>query len=241
MPILFISDLHLSAERPDITQAFHHFLQKIAPQSEALYILGDLFEVWLGDDLISPEYHQSISELKKLADRNIPIYIMRGNRDFLFGQQFETLTGAKLIDDPTIIDLYGTTTLLMHGDTLCTDDIKYQEFRAMVRNPAFQADFLSKPPAERVAIAKQLRDTSKSETNSKSEEIMDVNLDTVLDVFSKHKIQNLIHGHTHRPAIHDIKANNLPAKRIVLSDWHDRGSVLVYSESGFQEETINPA
>ncbi len=240
MSTLFISDLHLSAERPDITQAFHFFLQNIAPDSDALYILGDLFEVWLGDDLISPEYHDSISELKKLSDKNIPIYIMRGNRDFLFGQQFEALTGAKLIEDPTLIDLYGSKTLLMHGDTLCTDDTKYQEFRTMVRNPAFQADFLSKSAAERVAIAKQLRDTSKTETNSKSEEIMDVNLDAVLNIFTEHKVQNLIHGHTHRPAVHDIKANNLPAKRIVLNDWHDCGSVLIYSDSGFYVDSINP-
>ncbi|MFV1983741.1 MAG: UDP-2,3-diacylglucosamine diphosphatase [Thiohalomonadales bacterium] len=239
MSTLFISDLHLSTERPDITQAFHYLLQNIAPKSEALYILGDLFEVWLGDDLILPEYQNSISELRKLSDKNIPIYVMRGNRDFLFGHQFELLSGVTLIDDPTIIDLYGTTTLLMHGDTLCTDDIKYQEFRTMVRNPAFQKDFLGKAPEERIAIAKQLRDTSVSETNSKSEDIMDVNLDTVIDVFTKHKIQNLIHGHTHRPAIHDFEANQLPAKRIVLNDWYEFGSVLIYSDSEFHIEKLN--
>ncbi len=240
MSTLFISDLHLSAERPDITQAFQHLLQNIAPDSEALYILGDLFEVWLGDDLISPEYHESIAELKKLSDKNVPIYIMRGNRDFLFGPQFELLSGATLIDDPTIIDLYGTTTLLMHGDTLCTDDIKYQEFRSMVRNPAFQNDFLSKTAAERIAIAKQLRDTSKSETNSKSEDIMDVNSSAVIDAFSQHNVQNFIHGHTHRPAVHELEANNLPAKRIVLQDWYDSGSVLIYTNTGFHVEKITP-
>ncbi len=238
MSILFISDLHLSAERPDITQAFHQLLQNIAPDSEALYILGDLFEVWLGDDLIPPEYHESIAELKQLSQKNVPIYIMRGNRDFLFGPQFELLSGATLIDDPTIIDLYGTTTLLMHGDTLCTDDIKYQEFRTMVRNPAFQTDFLSKTPAERIAIAKQLRDTSKSETHSKSEEIMDVNSTAVIDAFTQHSVQNFIHGHTHRPAVHELEANNLPAKRIVLQDWYDAGSVLIYTDSGFHVEKI---
>jgi UDP-2,3-diacylglucosamine hydrolase len=238
MTILFISDLHLSAERPEITQAFHFLLQNIAPESEALYILGDLFEVWLGDDLILPEYHDSIAELRKLADKNIPISIMRGNRDFLFGATFESLTGATLINDPTTIDLYGTKTLLMHGDTLCTDDIKYQEFRTMVRNPAFQEDFLSKTPEQRIAIAKQLRDTSKSETNAKSEEIMDVNLNAVVESMTEHTVQNLIHGHTHRPAIHELEANNLPAKRIVLNDWYDSGSVLIYSENEYHVEKI---
>jgi len=240
MPILFISDLHLSADRPDITQAFHYLLNEIAPQSEAVYILGDLFEVWLGDDLVLPEYHDSIAEIRKLTEKNIPVYIMRGNRDFLFGPQFESASGATLIDDPTIIDLYGTSTLLMHGDTLCTDDIKYQEFRTMVRNPAFQNDFLSKTPEQRIAIAKQLRDTSKSETNSKSEEIMDVNSDAVLSAFTEHKIQNMIHGHTHRPKIHELNANDLPATRIVLNDWYDSGFVLIYSENNFKVEKIIP-
>jgi UDP-2,3-diacylglucosamine hydrolase len=238
MTTLFISDLHLSAERPDITQVFHSLLQTIAPESEALYILGDLFEVWLGDDLIPPEYSESISELKKLADKGIPIYIMRGNRDFLFGPRFAELSGATLIEDPIIINLYGTDTLLMHGDTLCTDDIKYQEFRTMVRNPAFQQDFLSKTAAERIAIAKQLRDTSKSETNSKSEEIMDVNVAAVIDAFTQHNVQNLIHGHTHRPATHKHQANGSLAIRIVLPDWYDTGSVLIYSDSGFRVEQI---
>jgi UDP-2,3-diacylglucosamine hydrolase len=241
MSILFISDLHLSAERPDITQAFHHLLEYIAPQSEALYILGDLFEVWLGDDLILPEYHDSISALRKLSDKNIPVYIMRGNRDFLFGSQFESLSGATLIDDPAIINLYGTKTLLMHGDTLCTDDVKYQEFRTMVRNPDFQKDFLSKTPEQRIAIAKQLRDTSKSETNSKSEEIMDVNIDAIINAFTQYAVQNLIHGHTHRPATHDHQANNLAAKRIVLNDWYESGYVLVYTENGSHVDKIIPA
>lgn len=240
MSILFISDLHLSADRPDITQAFHFLLKNIAPQSEALYILGDLFEVWLGDDLISPEYYDSIFELKKLSNKNIPVYIMRGNRDFLFGSQFESLTGATLIDDPTIIEIYGTPTLLMHGDTLCTDDIKYQKFRTMVRDPVFQKDFLSKTPEQRIAIAKQLRDTSQAETNSKSEDIMDVNLNSVLAAFSEFNVQNLIHGHTHRPFVHELTANGLPAKRIVLSDWYNSGTVLIYSESAYSIEPINP-
>jgi len=240
MTTLFISDLHLSSERPDISQAFHYLLQNIAPSADALYILGDLFEVWLGDDLILPEYHESISEIKTLSNKNVPIYIMRGNRDFLFGEKFESLSGATLIDDPTIIDLYGSKTLLMHGDTLCTDDVKYQEFRAMVRNPAFQKDFLSKTPEERIAIAKQLRDTSKSETNSKAEEIMDVNLTAVVNTMTEHNVQNLIHGHTHRPATHELEVNNSAAKRIVLNDWYDSGFVLNYSSSGSIVEKINP-
>jgi len=241
MTTLFISDLHLSAERPEITQAFHYLLQNIAPKADALYILGDLFEVWLGDDLISPDYQESISQLRALSDKNVPIYVMRGNRDFLFGTQFEALTGVSLIDDPTIIDLYGTKTLLMHGDTLCTDDIKYQEFRIMVRNPDFQNDFLNKTPAERIAIAKQLRDTSKAEMDSKSEEIMDVNLTTVLKEFTQHNVQNMIHGHTHRPAIHELDVNDNPATRIVLPDWYDKGSVLIYTKTGFTVENINPS
>jgi len=241
MSTLFISDLHLSAERPELTRAFHFLLQKLAPEADALYILGDLFEVWLGDDVISPDYQESISELRILTDKNIPVYIMRGNRDFLFGTQFETLTGATLIEDPTLIDLYGTKTLLMHGDTLCTDDIKYQEFRVMVRNPDFQKDFLSKTPEQRIAIAKQLRDTSKTEMNSKSEEIMDVNSKSVLAALTHFNVQNMIHGHTHRPAIHEFEVNKAPATRIVLSDWYDNGSVLIYTNSGFTVEEVNPA
>ena len=144
MPIHFISDLHLSAEQPALTNLFTHYLHNQATEADALFILGDMFEVWLGDDMILPEYHVSIDAIKGLTTQGIPVYVMYGNRDFLMREQFEELTGAQLINDPTIIDLYGTPTLLLHGDTLCVDDVEYQKFRKMVRSPDWQNDFIEK-------------------------------------------------------------------------------------------------
>lgn len=238
MSTLFISDLHLSGERKNITNLFIDFLDKRASKADALYILGDLFEVWMGDDMILPDYVPCINKMKQLADNGLPLYVMQGNRDFLMAEQFSSLSGASLIDDPTVIDLYGTPTLLMHGDTLCTDDIDYQKFRTMVRDPLWQKDFLAKTSDERLAMAAKLREASKDAMSNKTMDIMDVNQDAVEKAMLDHGIHQLIHGHTHRPAIHDFMANEQDMKRIVLGDWYEQGSVLVCDEKGCELESL---
>ena len=238
MTTLFISDLHLSGERENITELFIQFLEQRASKADALYILGDLFEVWPGDDMIQPDYKKSISKMKQLADNGLPLYIMQGNRDFLMAEQFAEVSGTTLIEDPTIIDLYGTPTLLMHGDTLCTDDIDYQKFRAMVRDPKWKADFLSKSNEERLAMTSKYRKISKNETAKKTMNIMDVNQHAVETIMLEKNISQLIHGHTHRPAIHNFSVNNKEMKRIVLGDWFEQGSVLECNQSGCQLESF---
>ena len=232
MALLFISDLHLSQERPHITQLFIRFLKEKAPQADALYILGDLFEVWLGDDMILPEYEQAISEIKKLTEAGTPVYIMYGNRDFLMREHFETLTGASIIHEPYIIELQGQPTLLLHGDTLCTDDVEYQKLRSMVRDPRWQEDVLAKTPTERLAMAKKFRDISRNETSQKDNAIMDVNQQAVEQTMRENNVQRLIHGHTHRPGVHHFSVDNREAERIVLSDWYKSGSYLLCDASG---------
>jgi len=239
MSTLFISDLHLSAERENITELFINFLEQRASQADALYILGDLFEVWLGDDFVSPDYQQSLAKMKQLADSGLPIYFMSGNRDFLISEKFTELSGATLLDEPHIIDLYGTATLLMHGDTLCTDDIEYQKFRKMVRDPNFITDFLSKSVEERITISSKYREISKTETSSKKMDIMDVNQAQVEASMTEYKVHQLIHGHTHRPAIHNFTHKGKAMKRIVLGDWYKQGSVLVCNEKGCELESIS--
>lgn len=226
MTTLFISDLHLTGERPEITKLFLQFLQQRASTADALYILGDLFEAWLGDDMILPDYQPVIDGIKQLVSNNVPVFIMHGNRDFLMSHEFEKYTGATLLPEAVVIDLYGTKTLLIHGDTLCTDDVEYQKFRTMVRNPAWQQEILAKTPQERLALAKKLRETSETEMAGKSAEIMDVNQDTVEQTMRQHQVNKLIHGHTHRPAIHDFSIDNQSYQRIVLGDWYEQGSVL---------------
>ena len=238
MSTLFISDLHLSGERENITELFLKFLDQRASKADALYILGDLFEVWPGDDMIQPGYQSSITKMKQLADNGLPLFIMQGNRDFLMAEKFAEVSGATLIEDPTIIDLYGTPTLLMHGDTLCTDDVDYQKFRVMVRDPRWKEDFFSKPNEERLAMTTKYRKVSKVETAKKEMSIMDVNQQTVEATMSEQNVTQLIHGHTHRPAIHNFIINNKDMTRVVLGDWFKQGSVLVCNESGCQLESI---
>lgn len=238
MASYFISDLHLSRERPAINQLFLNFLQEHAPQADAVYILGDLFEVWLGDDMILPEYQPAIEAIASTVKNGTPVYVMYGNRDFLMKEKFEELSGAKLIHEPYVIDLYGKPTLLLHGDSLCTDDVEYQKFKAMVRNPKWQAQVLAKSPEERLALAKQLRETSKSETASKAEDIMDVNQQTVEQTMQDNHVLHLIHGHTHRPATHEFTIDDNKATRIVLADWYETGSFLSVDESGYQTHEL---
>jgi UDP-2,3-diacylglucosamine hydrolase len=228
---LFIADLHLDEQRPAITELFLRFLDGRARGAEALYILGDLFEAWVGDDDDDPHYRTVTSALRRLSQAT-PVYLMHGNRDFLIGDTFEHASGCQLIPDPTRIELHGTPTLLMHGDTLCTDDHEYMAFRRTVREPAWQQAFLDKPLAERRHIGRSLREQSQASTAAKAEAIMDVNQHAVVRAMREHGVLQLIHGHTHRPAIHELDIDGEPARRIVLGDWYRHGSVLVCSESG---------
>ncbi|MBI5040345.1 MAG: UDP-2,3-diacylglucosamine diphosphatase [Gammaproteobacteria bacterium] len=236
---LFISDLHLDARRPAITTLFQDLLAGLDPQVCAgLYILGDLFEAWIGDDNDDAHDQRILAALHATTARGIPIWVMHGNRDFLLGETFAHATGCTLLADPTLIQLNGEPTLLMHGDTLCTDDHEYQQFRTLVRNPAWQQQFLAKPLAERRAIAANLRETSRQRTGEKDAEIMDVNPQTVEATLRAHGVRRLIHGHTHRPATHNLSIDGERAQRIVLGDWYEQGSVLRCDEDGLHLETL---
>jgi UDP-2,3-diacylglucosamine hydrolase len=227
MTTLFISDLHLCAQRPAITELFLEFLRNEAARADALYILGDLFEYWIGDEAATNgEYRPIIAGMRALCGAGPPVYVMRGNRDFLMGAEFERLSGARLLPEPTIIDLYGKSVLLMHGDSLCTDDVEYQAFRKMVRSETWQREYLSKTVAERDAISRRFRQMSKTATANKRPEIMDVNQDAVATVMRRHQVYELIHGHTHRPGQHDFDLDGRRARRNVLGDWYEQGSVL---------------
>ncbi|WP_269619123.1 UDP-2,3-diacylglucosamine diphosphatase [Zhongshania sp. BJYM1] len=243
MTTLFISDLHLDETRPDITRAFFEFLQNKAANAESLYILGDFFEGWVGDDDSSPLIESIKSALKDLTQRGVSLYFMHGNRDFMLGDAFCADVGGKLLADPTIISLAGEQTLLMHGDGLCTDDQEYMKFRSMIRSPAWQQAALSKPLEERRAIAKQMRMASNEANSNKAEDIMDVNADAVIDALSRHRCKRLIHGHTHRPNRHTLVVNNETAERIVLGDWDskiwyltDENNALTLRSSPFSDQ-----
>ena len=219
MTTLFISDLHLEESRPDITGAFLSFLKEEAPGAEQLYILGDFFEAWIGDDERTPLQEQVATALHTLSENGTKISLMHGNRDFLLGEDFCARAGATLLDDPTLIDLHGTPTLLMHGDSLCTADVEYQKFRANMRNPQTQKLILARPLKDRQQMARQLREISMATNRGKAEGIMDVTPDEVVRVMEAHDVPLLIHGHTHRPAEHSLEVNGKTAKRIVLGDW----------------------
>jgi UDP-2,3-diacylglucosamine hydrolase len=235
---LFISDLHLCGERPAITALFLDFLAGDARNADALYILGDLFEYWLGDEAASQPAHQPIMDGLRAASVHTPIYVMHGNRDFLMGVGFERASGCRLIPDPTRTELYGTPVLLMHGDSLCTADAEHMAFRATVRDEKWQREFLAKPVAEREAIAREYRAYSKMATAKKNPEIMDVTPEAVEAVMRQHYVLRLIHGHTHRPREHALTIDGKAAKRAVLGDWYEQGSVLRVSAKGWSLETL---
>jgi len=218
---LFISDLHLEETRPDITGAFLRFLDDKTAGIERLYILGDFFEAWIGDDEKTPLQEQIANALKAVSNRGTEIYLMHGNRDFLIGDDFCERAGATLLEDPTVVDLYGTPTLLLHGDSLCTADVEYQKFRASMRNPQMQKMMLARPLDDRKKMARQLREMSTAQNQDKADAIMDVTPEEVVRAMENHGVQLMIHGHTHRPAVHHLKANNQPAKRVVLGDWDE--------------------
>lgn len=239
MTTLFISDLHLTAARPEITALFLDFLADEGRGADALYILGDLFEYWIGDEAVdAPEYRPMIAGLRALSDAGVPLYVMHGNRDFLMGPGFEHATGCRLLPDPARIDLYGTAVLLSHGDALCTRDQEYMAFRAIVRGTEWQQGFLAKSVAEREAIARNYRELSRQSTAAKRAEIMDVTPEAVSELMRGHGVRHLIHGHTHRPAEHLFELDGAPARRVVLGDWYDQGSVLRCKPAGWSLATI---
>jgi UDP-2,3-diacylglucosamine hydrolase len=232
--IYFISDLHLEEDRPDITGAFLYFMDKIQSQAEALYILGDFFESWIGDDE-DTELQVLIKErLRAFSQTGKKLYFMHGNRDFLVGELFAVQTGAQLLEDPCVVNLNGIDTLLMHGDSLCTADTGYMKFRATIRNPAFLEPFLKRPLEERKITAQQLRAMSQANNQSKDMEIMDVTLEEIPKVLRQHNVTTLIHGHTHRPAIHALSYDSQDAQRIVLGDWDKEIWYLAIDDTGKQ-------
>ncbi|WNP33643.1 UDP-2,3-diacylglucosamine diphosphatase [Enterobacter kobei] len=226
MATLFIADLHLQTEEPAITAGFLRFLAGTAQEADALYILGDLFEAWIGDDDPNPLHRQIAAALKALADSGVPVYFLHGNRDFLLGQRFARESGMTLLPEEKVLELYGKQLLILHGDTLCTDDAGYQAFRAKVHQPWLQKLFLALPLFIRMRIAAKMRADSTSANRNKSQAIMDVNPQAVVNVMEKHQVQHLIHGHTHRPDIHTLTANGAPAYRYVLGAWHQEGSMV---------------
>ena len=231
-PVCFISDLHLDASRPAITQLFLDFLTGAPDRYSELYILGDLFEAWIGDDDADPHHARVQDALRATTDAGVRGSFMRGNRDFLVGRAFAERTGFELLDDPTIIDLFGCRTLLMHGDTLCTDDVGYQKVRTMFRNPDWQREFLAQPFEARRAFADKARAESKAAQAGLAMDIMDVNQDAVRNAFVQHNVRRMIHGHTHRPGVHTFSYEGKTRQRIVLGDWYEQGSMLVAKPEG---------
>lgn len=219
---LFISDLHLNADEPATVQRFEGFCRGIAPGSDAVYILGDFFEYWAGDDDASAPFNSHIvTQLQQLSAQVGALYLLHGNRDFLLGATFAEKAGVTLLPDPTVVDLYGRRAILAHGDALCTDDVAYQQFRAMVRNPQWQTQFLTQPLAVRKAIAEDLRRKSEASKQEKSAAIMDVNAEAVAALLRQYGQRDLIHGHTHRPACHALQVDGANCQRWVLPDWYE--------------------
>ena len=239
MTTLFISDLHLDPARPHITDLFGSFIDNEASRAEALYILGDLFEAWVGDDDPSDVGGFVAGKLRGLRDVGVPVYFMRGNRDFLIGADYADRAGMTILPDPAVVLLHGKPTLLMHGDLLCTDDVAYQQFRAQTRNPEWQRQFMAQPLPARLAFAEQARAASKAhqsglQTQGLMEAITDVAPATVEATLSRYGIDRLIHGHTHRPKVHEHQGG----RRIVLGDWYEQGSVLRMDADGAELSSL---
>lgn len=233
----FISDLHLSAERNDITECFMTFLREDAPKADALYILGDLFEVWVGDDDINPFTQHIAHALHKLSDTT-PVFFIHGNRDFALKSKYAKLAGMTLLDEQTVLDIYGTPTLVMHGDELCTRDVEYMRFRKKSRSRLWQIFMLSLPLSWRKRIANNGRNVSAQNKQALSMDIMDVTPEEVVRTFERHGVKRMIHGHTHRPDIHihaiKLEGEKKDATRIVLGDWYSQGSILKVDQYGFE-------
>ena len=231
---LFVSDLHLDAAFPAAVAQFAQFLAGPAREAEALYILGDLFETWVGDDDEDAERARVCAALRDLSDAGVACHVCHGNRDFLLGTGFEQRTGCRLLADPTIIDLYGERVLLTHGDALCTADPSYQRLRSVVRSPAWQRRFLRLPLATRRSLAEEARAGSRAHTGMAAAGIMDASEDAVVRAMSACAVRTLIHGHTHRPAVHELLVDGASAHRIVLGAWYEQGSCLRWDARGYE-------
>ncbi|MDH3645220.1 MAG: UDP-2,3-diacylglucosamine diphosphatase [Gammaproteobacteria bacterium] len=238
MSVIFVSDLHLDAKRPEIGKQFLAFLEHTAPAADVVYILGDLFESWVGDDDPQPEKYRVADALRKLSGGGTPCYFMCGNRDFLVGNDFAANAGLGLLEDEVVIEIHGQQVLLMHGDSLCTDDLEYQAFRKMVRDADWQHQFLALPLEKRLATAAEARRRSIAHNAEVPETIMDVSQQAVVEVLQKHGVATLLHGHTHRPAVHEFLLDGKPAKRIVLGDWYDQGSIVTWDQNGPRLEAL---
>ena len=237
MTILFISDLHLDGSHPEITDQFLEFIRTEARQAQALYILGDLFEAWIGDDDPDADKARAMQGLADLTRSGVKTYLLHGNRDFLIGTKFFARTGVKLLRDGTVIELFGRRVLLMHGDSLCIDDPSYQRLRRIVRNPLVQFVMRNLSLARRQKLAARMRAGSKAHIESMDRtapQIMDVNAQEVIRTFEQFGIECMIHGHTHRPAVHKIDHQGRQLTRIVLGDWYEQGSVVRWNENGFE-------
>lgn len=232
MAVLFISDLHIDAQRPQITRQFLDFLKEEASRADALYILGDLFESWVGDDAADDGQQTAIEAIRSLTSGGVPCFVMHGNRDFLLGAKFCSLSGAHLLPDPLIVTLYGEPVLVMHGDALCTDDRPYQRLRATVRDADWQRRFLALSVAQRRALAGAAREGSRTHTSAIEYAIADVNPASVALALAAAGTSTLLHGHTHRPGIYPMAIDGRPCTRIVLGDWYTQGSVLRWEASG---------
>lgn len=230
---LFISDLHLTPERPLPVRLFERFIKEIAPGAQALYILGDFFEAWVGDDALDQPFNLAICEtLKSLASSGVEVFFMSGNRDFLAGSKFATAANLTLLADPAEVALHGTPTLLAHGDQFCTDDADYQAFRRLVRDPEWQRQFLAQPLPQRLALANSLRERSEHAKAGKKPQIMDVNPASVEAMLKSHALKRIIHGHTHRPARHELQVDGRICERWVLPDWYETGGYLTCDAAG---------
>jgi UDP-2,3-diacylglucosamine hydrolase len=235
----FISDLHLSADREDINQCLFTFLSEQVPQADALYVLGDLFEVWIGDDDKNSFTLSIAKAFNALRQSGVPVYFIHGNRDFLIRERFAKQAGFKILPEQVVIDLYGEPTLIMHGDELCTKDIEYQNFRKKARSWWWPRIMLSLPLSMRRKLAKKGRETSKKKQSHLTAEIMDVTPEEVITYMQNFAVKKLIHGHTHRPAIHPLEISGQPAQRIVLGDWYDQGSILKVSKEYTNLSSLN--
>ncbi len=231
---LLVSDLHLDPSTPGIARQFIDFLRNEARDARALYILGDLFEAWLGDDDPEPAARPIVAELRALHDAGVPTYFMHGNRDFLVGSRFAAQTGCTLLDDGTVVDLHGERVLLMHGDVLCTADTSYQRLRRILRNPVTLFVLRHLGLETRRRLGQKLRSGSRMHVGATAAEIMDVTPSEVVDSLRHARVSTLVHGHTHRPAIHSLDVDGKPARRIVLGDWHAQGSVLEWRDDGVE-------
>ncbi len=235
---LFVSDVHLDASAPDATAQFFDFLREYAAHADALYILGDLFEVWVGDDDPDPEKGRVIGALRSLTDSGVATFVIHGNRDFLLGRTFCDQAGVRLLQDPVVIELDGERVLITHGDALCTDDHSYQELRSSVRTTNWQTRFLALPFGVRDSFANKARKGSKEHNARTAPQIQDVNSEAVETAFRTAHVRRMIHGHTHRPGVHDTVVDGEPAQRIVLGAWYEQGSYLVYENGAYELKTL---